>query len=567
MQTNGLQVTDWLVFGLYFLLIAGYGYYIYRSKLSGAANTKDYFLAEGSLTWWAIGASLIASNISAEQFIGMSGNGFFVGTAIAAYEWVAALSLVIVAVFFMPIYLKNGIITMPQFLKQRYSSTVSLIMAVFWLFLYVLVNLSSILYLGALAVNNLVGGTYFHLILILLAIFALFITLGGMNVIGYTDVIQVIVLIIGGLATTYLALTMVSEKFGFGKDAIAGFNQLLIQADDHFHMIIPKPTAASSQTDIDKYLMLPGIAMYFAGQWIANLNYWGCNQYITQRALGADLKTARTGILFAAFLKILMPIIVMLPGIAAYVLYQNGELQEGMNAGGKFNPDNAYSSILAFLPAGLRGLSMAALTAAIVASLAGKANSISTIFTLDIYKNYINKTATESKLVGIGRITIVVAMAIAVILTWDDLLGIGGEGGFNFIQKYTGYISPGVFALFALGLFWKRTTPLAGVVGLVMGFALSVFFNEFAPSIFGAETWIYTAYPNKSGDLEIPFLLCMGYAFGFTVLAMVILSLFGPKINERAYTIPSKMFKLDKGSALLITLILLALSALYVRFW
>lgn len=567
MHTSGLQLSDWLVFTLYFVLVSGYGYFIYRSKRKDSANTKDYFLAEGSLTWWAIGASLIASNISAEQFIGMSGNGYVVGIAIAAYEWVAAVSLIIVAVFFIPIYLKNGIITMPQFLKQRYNSTVSLIMAVFWLFLYVLVNLSSILFLGALAVNNLMGGGYFHLILIALAIFALFITLGGMKVIGYTDVVQVIVLLVGGLATTYLSLTMVSEKFGFGKDVLAGFNQLLVQAGDHFHMIIPKPTAASTQEDINKYLMLPGIAMYFAGQWIANLNYWGCNQYITQRALGANLKTARAGILFAAFLKILMPVVVMLPGIAAYVLYQNGELQEAMNAGGKFNPDNAYSSILSFLPAGLRGLAMAALTAAIVASLAGKANSISTIFTLDIYKNYINKEATEKKLVYIGRLAIVVAMFLAILLTWQDSLGIGGEGGFNFIQKYTGYISPGVFALFVLGLFWKRTTPLAGVIGLVLGFALSVFFNELAPQVLGADTWLYTAYPNKDGMMEIPFLLCMGFAFGFTILAMVLVSLLGPKQNVKAYEITKEMFKPDKWSALLITLIMLILTALYVRFW
>ena len=397
---------DWAIFVIYFVIVSTYGWWIYNSKRKAAASTKDYFLAEGSLTWWAIGASLIASNISAEQFIGMSGNGYVVGVAVAAYEWVAAIALIIVAIFFMPIYLKNHIFTMPQFLKQRYNSTVSLIMAIFWLFLYVLVNLTSILYLGALAIDNLVGGGYFHLILISLAVFALIITLGGMKVIGYTDVIQVTVLIIGGLATTYMALTMVSEKFGAGKDVFAGFNLLLQKADDHFHMILPKPTAATSQADINKYLMLPGILMYAAGQWIVNLNYWGCNQYITQRALGADLKTARTGILFAGFLKLMMPIIVMLPGIAAYVLYQNGELQAGMTAGGKFNSDNAYSSILAFLPNGLKGLALAALTAAIVASLAGKVNSISTIFTLDLYKNYIDKYADEKKLVGIGRIAI-----------------------------------------------------------------------------------------------------------------------------------------------------------------
>ncbi len=566
MQT-GLNFADWAVFAIYFVIVASYGFWIYNQKRKEAADTKDYFLAEGSLTWWAIGASLIASNISAEQFIGMSGNGFSVGIAVAAYEWIAAIALIIIAVFFMPIYLKNRIFTMPQFLKTRYNSTVSLTMAIFWLFLYVLVNLTSILYLGALAIDNLVGGGYFHVILVLLAFFALIITLGGMKVIGYTDVIQVLVLIVGGLATTYMALTMVSEKFGMGKDVMAGFNQLVLKADDHFHMILAKPDANASQAYINKYLMLPGIAMYFAGQWIVNLNYWGCNQYITQRALGADLKTARTGILFAGLLKLMMPIIVMLPGIAAYVLYQNGELQAGMTAGGQFNSDNAYSSILAFLPNGLKGLALAALTAAIVASLAGKANSISTIFTLDLYKDYIKKDATEKQLVRVGRITIVLAMIFAVLLTWDDSLGIGGEGGFNFIQKYTGFISPGVFAMFMLGFFWKRTTGTAGIVGLLVGFILSVFFNEAAPSVLGNETFLYTAFPNGKGSYEIPFLICMGLAFGFAVLAMVLVSSLGPKEDKNAFEIDASMFKLDGRTTALIAITLLLLSAIYVRFW
>ena len=566
MQT-GLHTFDWLVFIIYFLIVAGYGLWIYNRKRKAATDTKDYFLAEGSLTWWAIGASLIASNISAEQFIGMSGNGYLVGIAVAAYEWIAAIALIIVAVFFMPIYLKNHIYTMPQFLKQRYNSTVSLIMAIFWLFLYVLVNLTSILYLGAAAINNLAGGEHFHLVMIGLALFALIITLGGMKVIGYTDVIQVFVLIVGGLATTYLALTLVSERFGTGTDALAGFHHLLTKADDHFHMILAKPDANASQAYIDKYLLLPGIAMYFAGQWIVNLNYWGCNQYIIQRALGADLKTARTGILFAGFLKLMMPVIVMLPGIAAYVLYQNGGLQEAMSPGGNFSSDNAYSSILTFLPSGLKGLALAALTAAIVASLAGKVNSISTIFTLDLYKNYIDKNATEKKLVGIGRIAIGISMLLAVLLTWEDLLDIGGEGGFTFIQKYTGFISPGVFAMFLLGMFWKRTTGAAGVVGLLTGFILSVFFNEFAPAALGNETWLYTAYPNGKGSYEIPFLICMGLAFAFAVAAMILVSLAGPKINPKAFHLDKEMFRIDARTTLLIVLTLLLLSAIYVRFW
>src|SRR4030095_12447724 len=281
--------------------------------------------------------------------------------------------------------------------------------------------------------------------------------------------------------------------------------------------------------DINKYLTFPGLLSYVAGIWIINLNYWGCNQYITQRALGANLQTARTGILFAGFLKLLMPVIVMLPGIAAYVLHKNNHLP-GFNG----VKDGAYSAVLGFLPSGLKGLAIAALTAAIVASLAGKANSISTIFTLDIYKTYINKGADERKLVWTGRIVVIVAMMVAVLFTWKDLLGISSTGGFTYIQKYTGFISPGVFAMFLLGMFWKRTTGAAAVAGLITGFVLCVFFNEFAPHLLGNETFIYTAYPNGKGGYEIPFHICMGLAFMFTIIIMVAMSILKPKINVKA---------------------------------
>jgi SSS family solute:Na+ symporter len=576
-MNNQLVFSDYLVFVIYLVIVASYGYWVYhKKKKANITASHDYFLAEGSLTWWAIGASLIASNISAEQFIGMSGEGFFVGIAVAAYEWIAALALIIIAVWFIPVYLKNKIYTMPQFLKTRYNETVALIMAVFWLFLYVFVNLTSILYLGAVAINGLVGGQYLHIIMVALAVFAVIITLGGMKVIGYTDVIQVAVLIIGGLATTYMALTLVSEKFGLGRDALAGFNALLKDAPDHFHMILDKPASnvgvanTPENLHIQKYVVLPGIAMYFAGQWIVNLNYWGCNQYITQRALGADLTTARKGILFAGFLKLLMPVIVMLPGIAAYVLYKNGHLPQ-LEGGSK---DGAYSAILGFLPSGLKGLSVAALTAAIVASLAGKANSIATIFTLDIYKKYVKRDADEKKMVWIGRTTVIGAMFVALMFTWKDLLGIGGEGGFTFIQKYTGFISPGVFAMFLLGMFWKRTTGLAAIVGLITGFVLSVFFNNYAVSVFGTETWLYTAYTYQKevngvieSVVEIPFLINMGWSFFFTVAIMVILSLRGPKVNPKAFELDKSMFKLSPGVLIMVIATLLILAALYVKFW
>jgi len=551
-------------------VVSSYGYWVYsRKKIKGVSDSKDFFLAEGSLTWWAIGASLIASNISAEQFIGASGQGFAVGLAVAAYEWVAAIALIIVAVWFIPIYLKNKIFTMPQFLHTRYNETVSFVMAIFWLFLYVFVNLTSILFLGALTLNNLSGGDQdsMHYIIIALAVFALFITLGGMKVIGFTDVIQVLVLVIGGLATTYIALTLVSDHFGLGKNALAGFTAMLKDAPDHFKMILPKPKPGASQVEINKYLALPGIAMYFAGQWIVNLNYWGCNQYITQRALGADLKTARTGILFAGLMKLTMPIIVVLPGIAAYVLYKNGSLQQEMLTGGHFNSDNAYSAVLGFLPTGLKGLSVAALTAAIVASLAGKANSISTIFTLDIYKKHIDKQASEKKMVIVGRVTIFAALVFSILLTWKDLLGIGGEGGFTFIQKYTGFISPGIFAIFILGFFWKRTTGAAAIAGILTGFGMSVLFNNYAPALFGNETILYTAFPNGKGGYEIPFLICMGLSFLFTIIVMVGVSLAGPKVNAKALEIDSSMFKVERSTLALIILTLLLLTMLYVKFW
>lgn len=566
---SGISTFDILIFVIYFVMVAGYGYWVYnKKKKTTITASHDYFLAEGSLTWWAIGASLIASNISAEQFIGMSGNGYFVGIAVAAYEWIAALALIIIAVWFMPVYLKNKIYTMPQFLKTRYNESVSLIMAVFWLLLYVFVNLTSILYLGAIAISGLIGPEYLHIVMVGLAVFSLIITLGGMKVIGYTDVIQVAVLIIGGFATIYFALTIVSEKFGLGRDAIAGFKTLMQQAPDHFHMILQKPTAASSQEDVNKYLILPGIAMYFAGQWIVNLNYWGCNQYITQRALGADLQTARKGILFAGFLKLLMPIIVMLPGIAAYVLHQNGHLP------GLRGMDDAYSAILGFLPSGLKGLAIAALTAAIVASLAGKLNSIATIYTLDIHMKYFRKPQkeltgekAESSMVWIGKLTAFISIAIAVIFEWQDMLGISSEGGFTFIQKYTGFISPGVFAMFILGMFWKRTTGTAAVAGLLTGFLLAIFFNSFAVPLLGNETILYTAFKNKDGIYEIPFLINMGWAFFFTMAIMIGISLGGPKVNPKAFELDSEMFKLKPSILIMIVATIFILAAIYIKFW
>jgi SSS family solute:Na+ symporter len=553
-----LSTTDFLVFLIYFIIIVGYGYWIYKRKQKESVNSQDYFLAEGSLTWWAIGASLIASNISAEQFIGMSGSGFKMGLAIATYEWMSAAVLILVAVFFMPVYLKNKISTMPQYLKKRYNGQVAMIMAVFWLMLYVFVNLTAILYLGALAISS-ISGLNLYFCMAFLAIFAVIITLGGMKVIGFTDVIQVFFLILGGLVTTYLAVDLVAKEFG-GSDVLDGLSYLKSHAGDHFHMIFDKSNS--------NYMDLPGLSVLIGGMLIINLNYWGCNQYITQRALGTDLKTARGGILFAAFLKLLMPVIVVLPGIAAYVLYQNGHFQTEMLQGGELNPDRAYPVLLNLLPSGLKGLSFAALTAAIVASLAGKANSIATIFTLDIYHTKINPEASEKSLVNVGKISIVVAMLIAMAVS--PFLGIDKKGGFQYIQEYTGFVSPGIFAMFIFGFFWKKTTSNAALFATIGGFIFSILL-KFLPLVVSLSSLnpIGFAVKNANGVYEIPFIDRMGFVFVLCAIGMIFLSLRETKrgVVPNAMEVDRSMFRLSNSFIVGMLFILSLLVALYTIFW
>ncbi|MEY4538783.1 MAG: hypothetical protein RLZZ306_540 [Bacteroidota bacterium] len=541
MQEQGLQTFDYLVFLFYFILVSSYGYWIYNKKKAKESNTQDFFLAEGSLTWWAIGASLIASNISAEQMIGMSGNGFSMGLGISTYEWMAAATLIVVAIFFMPIYLKNKISTMPQFLSQRYNKTVSLIMAIFWLILYITVNLTAILYLGALAVSE-ISGIEFYTCMIMLAIFAVIITIGGMKVIGFTDVIQVFFLVIGGLAATYLAVTLVSGTDGL-TGLVDGFKIMTKNHDDHFHMIYPKGN--------EHYMSLPGLTVLFGGMWIVNLNYWGCNQYITQRALGADLDTARKGLLFAAFLKLLMPVIVTLPGIAAYALYQKGMFQQEMlDATGQFNQDRAYPVLLNLLPPGLKGLSFAALTAAVVASLAGKANSISTIFTLDVFRPYFAKDMSEKQLVWVGRIVIIVSMIMAIVVS--PFMGIDKKGGFQFIQEMTGLLSPGIFAAFIMGFFWKRTNSAGAFFAIVGGFLIALaMHNNWLPG----TDWT-----------QMPFLDRMGWVFVICISVMFVLGLVLPD-EKKGLEIDASMFKTSRGFAVGATIVVVTLIALYTYFW
>ncbi len=560
---NALTTSDYLVFLFYFIIVAGYGYWVYRKKNKKTISAShDYFLAEGSLTWWAIGASLIASNISAEQFIGMSGSGFKMGLAISSYEWMAAATLIIVAVFFMPVYLKNKIYTMPQFLHQRYNGTVAMIMAVFWLLLYVVVNLMSILYLGALAIHG-ISGLDIGLCIGLLAAFSIVITLGGMKVIGYTDVIQVFFLVLGGLVATYIALNLVAEKSG-QTGLLNGFNLLTTQANDHFHMILKKDNASYSD--------LPGLSVLLGGLWIANLNYWGCNQYITQRALGADLPTARKGLLFAAFLKLLMPVIVVLPGIAAYVLYQKGMFHtEMLDSKGITDVNKAYPSLLNLLPTGLKGLSFAALTAAIVASLAGKANSIATIFSLDIYKKAINKNADEKKLVGIGKKTVVISMILAVLLSLvvgEKLMG-EGKQGFQYIQEYTGFVSPGIFAMFILGFFWKKTTSNAALFAMIGGFIFALFF-KFLPEMMDISSLSGIGFATRvNGIYIIPFLDRMAIIFILCIAGMIIISMIENRkgIKPNGLEVDKTMFKVDTSFAVGALIVCGILIALYSLFW
>jgi len=559
-----LQLTDYLVFLIYFFIVSGYGYWIYKRKQTAKHSAShDYFLAEGSLTWWAIGTSLIASNISSEQFIAMSGNGFKMGLAIASYEWMSALTLIIVAVFFIPVYLKNKIYTMPQFLSERYNGDIAMIMAVFWLLLYVIVNLTSILYLGALAING-ISGINLDLCMYGLAFFAIIIALGGMKVIGYTDVIQVVFLIFGGLVTTYLALDKVAELNG-QHGMIQGFHYMMDQSGDHFHMIFKK--------DSPNFPSLPGLTILLGGMWIVNLNYWGCNQYITQRALGADLKTARSGILFAAFLKLLMPVIVVLPGIAAYVIYMKGGLQtELLGPDGVLNPDRSYPVLLNLLPVGLKGLSFAALTAAVVASLAGKVNSIATIFTLDIFKKKIDVNASEKKMVRVGKLTVLVAMLLAVIIA--PHLGIDKKGGFEFIQEYTGFVSPGIFAMFIMGFFWKKTSSNAAMFATIGGFVLSVIF-KFLPNFMNLEFLHASGFSalvtqeDGTSLYEIPFIDRMGFVFAICVLLMIIISLLDQKrgLKTKGLEIDASMFKVNNAFLAGSLLIGGILVALYSVFW
>lgn len=517
---------DSIVFILYGVVIIGLGLFVSRQPKGIEKNANDYFLASKSLPWWAVGASLIAANISAEQFIGMSGSGFKIGLGIATYEWMSALTLVIIAIFFIPIYLKKGVFTMPQFLEQRFDKRVKVVMAIFWLAVFVFINLTSILYLGALAVHNMFGISLFWSV-IFLALFAMVYSIyGGLKAVAWTDVVQVFFLVGGGLVVTWVALS----KLGDG-NFLSGVQNLFNQAPDKFDLILDKSHPS--------YIDLPGIGVLIGGMWVANLYYWGCNQYIIQRALAAkSVHEAQKGLIFAGFLKLLLPLIVVIPGIAAFLLAQKGVITID-------KPDNAYPVLLNMIPTGVRGLAFAALVAAILSSLASMMNSISTIFTMDIYKTYLSNNASEKRLVNVGRISAVLAMIIAVAIA--PLLT-NLDQAFQYIQEFTGFISPGALAIFLTGFFYKKATANGALASALGTFVFSALFKFVLPNV--------------------PFLDRMGYVF---LICLFIIWLFAKIENKpespKVIQLDKTMFTTSKGFKWGAAIIVLILIVLYALWW
>jgi SSS family solute:Na+ symporter len=548
-MTTGFGFWDYFVFIAYAILILGVGLWVSRDKKGHQKNAEDYFLASKSLPWWAIGASLIAANISAEQFIGMSGSGFVVGLAIASYEWMAAITLVIVAKYFLPIFIEKGIYTIPEFIEKRYSSNLKTILAIFWLALYVFINLTTVLFLGGLAIETIMGVDMIYAIIGLALFAAAYSLYGGLSAVAWTDVIQVVFLVLGGLVTTYIALNTVSD----GAGAMAGFNKVLEAAPDKFHMVIDEFNGNGSANS--NYLDLPGIWVIIGGLWVANLYYWGFNQYIIQRTLAAkSLKESQKGILFAAFLKLIIPLVVVIPGIAAYVMVNDPEIMARLGEAGQYKipstdqADRAYPWLLQFLPTGLKGVAFAALAAAIVSSLASMLNSTSTIFTMDIYREYINKNADDKTTVKVGRITAAVALIIAASIA--PMLG-GLDQIFQYIQEYTGMVSPGILAVFLLGLFWKKTTNNAAILGVLASLAIALFF-KFVP-IQGLEPWMHQ----------------MGLTFILTSIIIIIISYIEGKgaDNPKGIVLSKELFKTSPLFNIGAFAIMIILIALYALFW
>jgi len=552
---------DYVLFILYALLIVGIGLYVSRNKKGHQRNAEDYFLASKSLPWWAIGASLIAANISAEQLIGMSGQGFgAIGLAIASYEWMAALTLLIVGKYFLPVFLKKNLFTIPDFIKQRYSVELKTILAIFWIALFTFVNLATVLFLGATALDTILGdgsGSLIIVAVIGLAFFAAAYSLwGGLSAVAWTDVIQVMMLVLGGLITTWLALANVTPSGG----VLDGLRHVAEVAPERFHMILEKGHPMFNE--------LPGIAVLVGGMWVANLYYWGFNQYIIQRALAAkNIGEAQKGIAFAAFLKMLIPLIVVIPGIVAYVIYSQPEGTAIIGSAsdlavaepGGAN-DNAYPWLIkTFVPTGLKGLVLAALAAAIVSSLASMMNSISTIFTMDIYRQYFNQKASDKQTITVGRLAAAIALIIAVVLA--PLLG-SARGVFNIIQEYTGLVSPGILAIFLLGLFWKKATNRGAIWGALLSIPIAFYLKV------GSKGWMEGS-SLKALFPDLPWMDQMGITCLLTMGVIALVSWLEAKgrDDEKGISLSRALFKTSPAFNISAFIILLLLAGLYAFFW
>ncbi|MBL7863001.1 MAG: sodium/sugar symporter [Cyclobacteriaceae bacterium] len=560
----GLNTLDYVVFGAYCALILGIGLWVSRDKEGKQKNAEDYFLASKSLPWWAIGASLIAANISAEQFIGMSGSGFAIGLAIASYEWMAAITLLLVGKYFLPVFINKGIYTIPGFVEKRFSTNLKTILAVFWIGLFVFVNLTTVLYLGARAMDTVIGtgdGSLMTYSILGLGLFAAAYSLwGGLSAVAWTDVVQVVLLVLGGLVTTFIALERVSPTGGI----IDGFIHVFNTVPGKFSMIVQKGEIITPDGR-DAWWDLPGLAVLVGGMWVANVYYWGFNQYIIQRTLAAkSLQESQKGIVFAAGLKMIIPLIVVIPGIIAYVMNADatGALTPQtmdpsfVSATGSVVNDNAFPWLVrTFIPTGLKGLVMAALAAAIVSSLASMLNSTSTIFTMDIFLPYINKNASDKQTVSVGRISGFVALVIAMLIA--PMLGNLGQA-FQFIQEYTGVVSPGILAVFLTGLFWKRATNNAAIWGVIMSIPIAMYFKV-APN-----GWSDAAF-----FVNIPFMNQMMFTAVASILIIVIISHLEGKgqTDGKGIIISPGFFKTDPTFNISAIAILIVCAMLYAIFW
>ncbi len=562
-MNNDFTTTDIIVFASYALIILSVGLWVSRNKKGKTKSAEDYFLASKSLPWWAIGASLIAANISAEQFIGMSGSGFALGLAIASYEWMAAITLLVVGKYFLPIFIEKKLYTIPEFIEKRYSTNLKTILAVFWIALFIFVNLTTVLYLGGKALDTIIGsgdGSIILISIVCLGFFAAAYSLwGGLAAVAWTDVIQVILLIFGGLLMTYFALTNVTDSGNF----IEGLKFIYNKIPERFTMILSKGEIITPNGR-DAWNDLPGIAVLVGGMWVANLYYWGFNQYIIQRTLASkSLEEGQKGIAFAAFLKLIIPIIVVLPGMIAYVmnLDESGILtKESVDIGfigsnGNIINDNAAPWLIKnFIPAGIKGLILAALSAAIVSSLASMLNSTSTIFTMDIYKSLINKNADDKSMVKIGRLSVLVSLIIAMIIA--PQLGNLGQV-FQFIQEYTGVVSPGILAVFLMGLFYKKATNNAAIWGVISSIPIAMFFKV-APN----------GWSSLPIFINIPFMhQMMATCIGTMIIIYLISYIEGNQDDSKGIIITDKLFRTSSQFNLSAISIMMITAFLYAFFW